>query len=171
MKLKTVFLTIVALASTLSYAQEVPWSDSHHIINVDLAVKMNIDDPDILIRMAVNDFDKMFKIGLLDKELCKLFQINDHVDFCDYLYGFWDTTYAQYKPGSDQARREIEADGASERAWENAQSAIKLDIELSSNPKYDRTSGAAMIREYLQELTSWQNVHDSFFHGSIDSHL
>jgi len=161
MKLKTIFLSIVMCVSALAAAQEVPWADSHNLINTDVAVKMKIDDPDILIRMAVKDFEGMFKIGLLNKELCDLYQINDHVDFCDYVYGYWDTSYAIYKPGSEQAKREIEADEASERAWQNALSSIKLHEELSANPKYDRDSGIDLIREFLTELTSWQNVHDS----------
>ena len=161
MKLKTILLAAVLALTTAVFAREVPWSDTHGLINTELAVKMNIDDPDILIRMAVNDFEGMKKRGLINAERCDMFKIDTHVDFCDYLYGYWDTSYAITKPGSDRAEREIQADKDAESAWNNILSTIKMHQEMSANSRYDKESGINMVKEYFAEMTSWRVVHDS----------
>lgn len=161
MKLKTILLAVVLCFTTAVFAQEAPWSDTHGLINNEIAEKMKIDDPDVLIRMAVNDFEGMKKSGLVNGDRCAMFKIDTHVDFCDYLYGYWDTSYAVAKPGSEKAEREIQADKDAENAWNNLLSAIKMHQEMSANPRYDKESGISMVREYFAEMTSWRVVHDN----------
>ena len=161
MKFKTVILSILIAASCLSFGQDYPvFRDSHSLINTDVAAKLGIETEDKLMRMAVNDFEGMLKSGLIIRERCDLFQINDHVDFCDYLYGFWDTSYAEYRPGSDRAKREIEANEKESRAWANVLSSMKLHDEMLSFPGYDKESGIATIYDFLFELADARTVRD-----------
>lgn len=161
MKFKTVILLILIAASCLSFGRDYPvFRDSHGLINTDVAAKLGIETEDKLMRMAVNDFEGMLKSGLIIRERCDLFQINDHVDFCDYLCGFWDTSYAEYRPGSDRAKREIEANEKESRAWANVLSSMKLHDEMLSFPGYDKESGIATIYDFLFELADARTVRD-----------
>jgi len=164
MRLKTLFLTMTLALACAAFSQDnfkPTWDDSHSLINNEVAAKLNIEDADTLIKMATDDFEGMFKSGLLNTERCSLFQINDHADFCDYLYGYWDMSFATARPGSMKADLETKADDKAERAWSNALACIKIQEELSTNPRYDKESGIMAIKEQLATLKSCDVVRDN----------
>lgn len=150
------------MASFLSLGFDYPvFQDSHGLINTDVAFKLNIEDNQQLMKMVVNDFEGMFKSGLIIQERCRLFKIRNHADFYEYLRGSWDTSYAEYRPGGERARREIEADEKAERAWNNVLSAIELHDEMLPLAKYDKDSGIIAIHQFFNELTQEQVVRDN----------
>ena len=159
---KLYLILSIFVSACMSFAQETPnWTDSHELINNEIAAKYHIDDKQQLISMSVTKFKWMCSVGLVNWNRCKIFHITSYVDFCDYLLGYWDTEYSIETPGSEKGERELLADTKSEKIWNDLLQAMSLHEEMSKNARYDKDSGVRMIREYLRELMNFDIVHDN----------
>lgn len=164
MDMKKLILMFVLAMANFVYAQDqdtrVFWTDSHGIINVELAASKQLQDPNDFIARVVQNYDGLVKAGVINGRKAEEFGIRNHVDFCDYLLGYWDTDYSEVRPGSAKAVREDDADIKLENLWANAQSAMKLHLELMENPRYIRVSGIEIISEILGEMSDFELNHD-----------
>lgn len=152
---------VLAMASFVcAQDSQVFWTDSHDIINVELAASKQLQNPNDFIARAVKNYDGLVATGVINGRKAAEFGIRNHVDFCDYLLGYWDTDYSELRPGSAKAVREDDADIKLENLWTNAQSAIALHTELMENPRYIRASGIEMINEILNEMSDFELNHD-----------
>lgn len=153
-------MTTGLLLANFCTGQEIRWNDTHSLINNDLALKMQIEDKHKLARMAVQNFEQMLSWGLVSRSKCKIYKIENYVDFSEYIYGFWDIEYNVYKPGSYRASRETLANEQIESSWKHILTLIDLNRSMSSHSQYDKESARDMIEDYFKNLTSWQFVRD-----------
>lgn len=158
---KLLLILVFAMANFVcAQDKEVFWTDSHGIINVEMAVSKQLQDTDDFIARAVANYDGLVKVGLINGKKAEELGILNHVDFCEYLLGFWDTDYSERRPGSAQAVREIVADEKLSSLWSNAQGAMKLHVELMQNSQYIKDAGTDMISEILNEMSAYELNHD-----------
>lgn len=152
---------VLAMANFVSAQDnQVFWSDSHGIINVEMAAAKQLQDPNDFISRVVGNYDGLVKAGVINGRKAAEFGIRNHVDFCDYLMGYWDTDYSESRPGSDKAIREDNADVKLTNLWNNAQSSMRMHSELAENPRYIRASGIEMITDILSEMSDFELNHD-----------
>ena len=160
---KLIMMFVLAMVN-FAYAQgqdiQVFWSDSHGIINVELAAKKQLQDPNDFISRAVANYDGLVAAGVINGRKAAEFGIVNHVDFCDYLLGYWDTDYSEYQPGSDKAKREDYADEQLESLWSQALGAMKIHSEWYANTNYIRASGVDVLNDILKEMSSYELNHD-----------
>jgi len=153
-KLLLVFASIVLVALTFAQDDTAPWDDTHEIINTEVALRLGLDDKEKLLDYAVANFPAMLKNGVLNADKARLYRIDDHADFGDYLYGYYDSDYTEARPGGEQAKLEEEADEKLNAAWESITASIAIAAAERGNTNFDMDSVVDEIRASLRVMRS-----------------